>query len=87
MAQITQEERDTFAPVFGEFMGALAAFGESNPEAHAKMMEDWGKDTAGDPEVKARGVEWKNQGFAAGQGACGGADLLNEAGWVAFMDK
>ena len=34
------------------------------------MDEDWGKDMAGDPEVKARGIAWKDAAWeASGTGA------------------
>ena len=29
------------------------------------MDEDWAKDAAGDPAVKARSNDWKNQAWAA----------------------
>ena len=54
MGEISQAERDVFGPMFNKFMEGFAALGESNPDAKAKMEEDWGKEMAGDPEIKAK---------------------------------
>ena len=36
---------------------------QTNEAAHTKMMEDWGKEMAGDAEVKAKSDDIKAQSF------------------------
>ena len=63
MGEISQAERDTFGPMFAKFMQGFEGMKQTNEAAHTKMMEDWGKEMAGDAEVKAKSDDIKAQSF------------------------